>query len=523
MSRTHLSVLESSASRFANRPAFKVPRVDSSTQEVVEWTSITYAQFLHDVEHFAKYWSRTLHRDGIPQRSIIGMWIGGFTYTDALHIYGMCRAGYIPQLFSLRLPNPDVVFELLGRSGARALVYDASFAHSVRDAPVPTHLAVDASGEDLAGLALPTQPRVMADDVALYYHTSGSTSGRPKLVPYDYRWLESAVHKSEQVSRPRDPARQDVSVWMGSMCHVGQSFMLIGSLQHGSCTIQPTAIAFSSDELVDMISRCGLNRLNQFAGFLVSHLRHAQADPKFHSILQGLEEILYSGMPLPQADERWALQNGIPLINLLGSTECGAMMRGADGILKPLHGTRYEFVPIEGGADTGYESSARLLEMIIRGDSPDCPKGRAAADGHFHTGDLFLEVIPGGYVYRGRDDDWIKSQTSLRCDTRAIEDNARQTCGHLIAECVVVGSGRPSPAMFIEPVDSNMNADKIKREVIRKTRAFHSRRYLHERITSTKMIIVVPRGTLPRTATKGNVRRAAVEETYSSLLDEIYA
>ena len=90
--------------------------------------------------------------------------------------------------------------------------------------------------------------------------------------------------------------------------------MLIGSLQHGSCTIQPTAIAFSSDELVDMISRCGLNRLNQFAGFLVSHLRHAQADPKFHSILQGLEEILYSGMPLPQADERWALQNGIPLI-----------------------------------------------------------------------------------------------------------------------------------------------------------------------------------------------------------------
>ena len=77
--------------------------------------------------------------------------------------------------------------------------------------------------------------------------------------------------------------------------------------------------------------------------------------------------------------------------------------------------------------------------------------------------------------------------------------------------------------MFIEPVDSTINADKIKREVIRKTRAFHSRRYLHERITSTKMIIVVPRGTLPRTATKGNVRRAAVEETYSSLLDEIYA
>ncbi|TRM65683.1 hypothetical protein BD626DRAFT_485538 [Schizophyllum amplum] len=496
MSSTHLSVLESSASRYAI--------------EVIEWQSITYSQFAHDVEHFAKYWTRTLRVSGVPQRSTIGMWIGGFTYIDLLHIYGMCRAGYIPQLFSLRLPNPDVVFELLSRSRARALVYDASFAHAVRKAPIPTHLAIDARGEDLDALPLPTHPRVTADDVAFYYHTSGSTSGSPKVVPYDYRWLESAVNKSEQVSRPRDPARQDVSMWMGSMCHVGQSFMLIGSLQHGSCTIQPRVIGFSSEELLDMISRCGLNRLNQFAGFLAGHLRHAQADPKFHAVLRGFDEILYSGMPLPRAEEQFALQSGLPLVNLLGSTECGAMMRGDDGILRPLRGTRYEFVPIDGAVDTGYESSARLLEMVIRGDSPDCPRDRRAADGHFHTGDLFAQVVPGGYVYRGRDDDWIKSQTSLRCDTRAIEDNARATCGHLIAECIVVGTGRPSPVIFIEPVDANADAEKIKREIIRKTRAFHSRRYLHERITSTKMVIVVPRGTLPRTATKGNVRRQAI-------------
>jgi hypothetical protein len=39
----------------------------------------------------------------------------GFTYTDVLHI---SRAGYIPQMFSLKFPNPTVFHELLRRAGA---------------------------------------------------------------------------------------------------------------------------------------------------------------------------------------------------------------------------------------------------------------------------------------------------------------------------------------------------------------------------------------------------------------------
>lgn len=93
-------------------------------------------------------------------------------------------------------------------------------------------------------------------------------------------------------------------------------------------------------------------------------------------------------------------------------------------------------------------------------------------------------------------------------------------CGNVIAACVVVGFGRPSPAIFVEPV-VGVDHEKLKKEIIRKTRHFHSRRYLHERITSTDMVIVVPPQSLPRTA-KGNIRRKAVEETYKLQLDNIY-
>lgn len=94
-------------------------------------------------------------------------------------------------------------------------------------------------------------------------------------------------------------------------------------------------------------------------------------------------------------------------------------------------------------------------------------------------------------------------------------------CGSLIAECIVVGAGRPSPVLFVEPA-VDMDHEKLKKDIIRKTRQFHARRYLHERICSANMIVVVPRNSLPRTATKGNIRRKAVEEAYRTQLDAIY-
>jgi len=168
--------------------------------------------------------------------------------------------------------------------------------------------------------------------------------------------------------------------------------------------------------------------------------------------------------------------------------------------------------------------NAGLLELVILSDSGDCPDlSLRQADGHFHTGDLFLEVEPGCYASQGRVDDWIKSENSLRCDTKAIEDNVRATCAEMISECIVVGNGRPSPALFVEPSETyTQDTEKLKKEIIRRTRQFHSRRYLHEQIVSPKLVIVVERGTLPRTATKGNVRRKAVEDKYQGLLDGIY-
>jgi acyl-coenzyme A synthetase/AMP-(fatty) acid ligase len=92
-------------------------------------------------------------------------------------------------------------------------------------------------------------------------------------------------------------------------------------------------------------------------------------------------------------------------------------------LLRPLKGVSYEFFPIspEIQTESGHQSTTRMLELVILADSGDCPdRSLRQADGHFHTGDLFQEVKPGSYAFCGRDDDWIKSENSLRCDTKCV-------------------------------------------------------------------------------------------------------
>ncbi|KAF8626662.1 hypothetical protein AX15_004753 [Amanita polypyramis BW_CC] len=525
----HLALLYSTAQQVGSATAFRVPVLEPGSKKLKSWGTITYEQFLRDVELAAKYWSSIFRRDGIPKDSVIGLWLWGFSYTDILHIYGVSRAGFIPQLFSLRLPNPIVVYELLRKAQARALVCDNKLELILNDSPVPYYAATGCEDMRPTYEELPVLDASGPHDTAFIFHTSGSTSGSPKLVPCSHHWIDTAIAKSRQTCRPASLNRQDVIVWMGSMCHIAQSFMLIGSIQFGSCTVQPTTLSFPADELVSMIQHCGVNRLNQFATFLQGHFRNARQNPKLLSMLQDLDEVLYSGLALPPEEENWARDNGIKLRNLFGSTECAAMLssepkpRHNNNLLSPLDGFVYRFIPVSQAPSAKYRSTAQLLELVIMAESPDCPdESLRHPDGNFHTGDLFNEVAPGLYTFRGRDDDWIKTEHGFRCDTKAIEDNVRTTCADLVSECVVVGAGRPSPVMFVEPVDPEVDDGELKKAVIRKTRHFHSRRYVHERITSADMIVVVPPRTFPRTATKGNIRRKAVEEAYKPLLDELY-
>lgn len=149
------------------------------------------------------------------------------TYQDVLHIYGISRAGYVPQLFSIRLPNPDVVLELLRKQNARALIYAPEFAHATSNFPLSAFRAIDMDEMEPSSVELPPLSPKNGDQTVFVFHTSGSTSGSPKLVPCSQRWLSTIVAKAKFICTPRDPQRRDVATWMSVSADHSRLLILI--------------------------------------------------------------------------------------------------------------------------------------------------------------------------------------------------------------------------------------------------------------------------------------------------------
>jgi acyl-coenzyme A synthetase/AMP-(fatty) acid ligase len=139
------------------------------------------------------------------------------TYADATTIYGLTRAGYVPQLFSLRLPDPTVVIELLRKANSQAIFYDPLYAADLAAAgcPVPTLTCTDLFAADVSAQPLPSMPSpITGEETVFIFHTSGSTSGSPKLIPCSFKWLDAMITKGRSCVIPPRPEVQDVNVWM---------------------------------------------------------------------------------------------------------------------------------------------------------------------------------------------------------------------------------------------------------------------------------------------------------------------
>ena len=106
----------------------------------------------------------------------------------------------------------------------------------------------------------------------------------------------------------------------------------------------------------------------------------------------------------------------------------GALMVSTPGksprFLRPMPGLSCRFDPVatmDSSDDTG---STELLEFVLLADSPQLPAPHFRSDdGNFHTGDLFEKQSDGSYLFRGRNDDWIKTEGATRVDTKFVYPN----------------------------------------------------------------------------------------------------
>ena len=145
--------------------------------------------------------------------------------SDLVHLYALARAGFVPELFSLKfsVPGGAVVRDLLAECGGRALVHDAHFSALLGGLSLPLFALPDIAALPPAAAALAGLPDVADDDVAIIFHTSGTTGGRPKPVPQSHKWCRTHSMVCWKGIWQGSWDTPDVVNNIGSFAHMGAS------------------------------------------------------------------------------------------------------------------------------------------------------------------------------------------------------------------------------------------------------------------------------------------------------------
>ncbi|PPQ78838.1 hypothetical protein CVT26_011849 [Gymnopilus dilepis] len=477
------------------------------------WGEILSSTFHHDLLQAKGYFKSELGRRKIEPGSVVASWLTGRKYLDTINILGLMFAGYIPQLFSTIFDNTSVVWDLMLKSGASCLIYDEEFADRAALCTLPTLRAyVQDSGptdEEPRHGSIP-HPSALETDTAFIIHSSGTTSGMPKLIPVSHGWLNNFVTiKYPGTLKQGNYDDRNITNTLGSLAHVGSITAFMGAVYSGFCTVQSSSMAAPTAELIDMISIGGVNRLVLYASYLSTHIKVAKHHNHVAQALASCRQILHTGVALPKDDEEWAIQNNLKITTMYGTSETAPLMTSivgknpSDRLLRFIPGvTCAALIPCSVSSNALDAPIGRevLFEMVCYPGKQDSPHDTlfTADDVLFHTEDLFEEVTAGLYKFRGRKGDWVKTLNGF-CDAKAMEDKIRETCSDIIHDVAVVGDNWPQPCVFIEALPSEREASQLVPLVIERNKTFSERLFFFERIQDPQRIIVVPYGSLPRT------------------------
>ncbi|KAF8174893.1 acetyl-CoA synthetase-like protein [Pholiota molesta] len=512
----------------------------TGTPKAPSWKSVTYQTFIDDLEKVAAYWIEPLKKAGLQSQDVIGLWITGEKYTDLVHLYALARIGYIPQMLNKAMATLDnAIPSLLSLTNAKAILYDPLYSSAVASLSYPNFpLVIDLKSlPPLGDRKLPDLPIVPDDAVAVIFHTSGTTGGRPKPVPETHKWLRcqaqiqcSAVWQGGDV--------QAIVNNLGSFANVGSATTVSYLGWSGQCLVQTSKPDFDTSEFLALIAEAGMNWAFLYAPWLSKLIGIARNDVNVLAALKGLVEVTYTGAALNPSDEAWLVENGVKATAMYATTESVSdvnntaalpsmrIIKGVDAKLIPATSSQKEV--LDGDAASRLQGG-KIFDLFIPADAANCPHPsiRNRPDGHI-TGDLFEETSPGMYAFRGRNDDWIRTGKHLAfCDTKSIEDNILHICADLVGNCVVTGHYKPGIVLFIEPlfVDPSDGGavEMLKEQILERHAPFNAGAFEHEQLQSKVQIVAVPQGTLPRTTEKGNIRRKAAEDEHSKILEMIYA
>lgn len=126
--------------------------------------------------------------------------------------------GFIPQMMPFEIPNSTLAMQLLSKTNAQALVHASDKTEQILKTGTNLYHFENVNfahvlETDVEHIPLPVLPEASADAIIYMYHTSGSISGIPKVVPIMNKWLATIERKSGKTFRREVNPGQSQDIW----------------------------------------------------------------------------------------------------------------------------------------------------------------------------------------------------------------------------------------------------------------------------------------------------------------------
>lgn len=407
------------------------------------------------------------------------------------------------------------------------------------------------------------------DDLAALFFTSGST-GAPKAVKHTHRTLQYSVLGFAASYPDIGTTRHDMVGFLG-LSHVAPALLgvfapIMTKLIMTYCTmdqrldalraVRPNAVLWPprmheklASESLDALSRSGVVfRLRHAAAMRiarrVSELRwDGKPVPRYVEALNS-KVVKYAFMPLrakvgmdritvswtasgtmtPDVAALWHMW-GLDLRELFGTTEtCGSVIAQWDRAF-PTPGTIGKALP-DPRWDVRVSDDGELQlrsPCLFEGywDNQDATDA-AFEDGWYRTGDLVEIDVHGEVKIIGRLKDILKTSGGKSVSPQPIE--VRLKASSLIDEAIVVGEGRKYLTVLLSVSDEARSLNSVERDAalaewIDEVNAELARPLQLKKFKILPRALSAASGELTAKAT---IRRAAILESFSTLIDELY-
>ena len=367
---------------------------------------------------------------------------------------------------------------------------------------------------------LPLWP-VSESDVAYLHHTSGTSTGLPKLIPQTHR---AAVGVLPTFHDGQDKATFTTTpLYHGGVADCFRAWTsgaMIWLFPGGDAPISSSNILKSLGCAERATYSYKTPKVKYFSS-VPFVLQMMAAEKEGLQILRDMDLVGVGGAALTQSVGDDLTQHGVNLVSRFGSAECGFLMSS-----HRAYGADYEwqYLRSEASPHLNFEPQADgLSELIILPSWPHMAK-RNRDDGSYATADLFEPhpTILDAWKYHSRADSQLTLITGKKFDPASLE--AAMATSPLLSDVLIFGNGQQTPGalLFRSCKSSNMANGDLIDTLWPMIERLNAEGQGHTRLSKSTLIVMPSEATGLEKSSKGAIMRGQAEQRYKAEITQAY-